>query len=79
MPPAPRRLSDAQRERIDTFATEAGVTRSEAIRRLVNLGADSEPILGDFLEMLESLPSNKDLDRHIAEVRRLVETPPNAG
>lgn len=47
-------------------------TRAEAVRRLVHLGVGAEPILLDMLRMMESLPQDDDLDRHIAAIRQLV-------
>lgn len=69
------RLSDAMAKSVDEWRRHQTdiPTRSESIRRLVFLGIGAEPILRDLLAMMEGLPQNADLDRHIRSVRLLVE------
>jgi Arc/MetJ-type ribon-helix-helix transcriptional regulator len=69
------RLSDALSKAIDDWRRkqEDIPSRSEAIRRLVQLGLGAEPFVLDLLRTMEALPRDPVMDGHIANLRRLVE------
>lgn len=75
------RLSKAQGHAVDEWRrVQPDIpTRSEAIRRLTSLGIGGEPILRDILALMERLPHDGDLDRHIANVREVLNLPPAEG
>ena len=50
-------------------------SESQAIRRLINIGLHSEPMLRDLLAMMERLPQDPDLDRHMASIRAMLGRP----
>ena len=68
------RASDGWLAELDDWRAQQRpvLSRAESIRRLTALGIGAEPILRDLLRLMESLPDNDDLGRHIADVRKVL-------